>query len=92
MKYRKRPIIIEAYQYNGILLSLSRTPNWIMDAYDNDIIEYNDCDELIIITLEGKMKVNPMDYIIKGVNDELYPCKPDIFEKTYEKVEDNKDV
>lgn len=43
---------------------------------------------LIIDTLEGQMTANPGDWIITGVNGEEYPCKPDIFEKTYEKVED----
>ena len=44
--------------------------------------------EVYIMTLEGNHKVTPGDYIIKGVNGEFYPCKPDIFEKTYEKAED----
>lgn len=58
-KYRKRPIVIEAYQ----------TPI-----------------ELKINTLEGVMAASPNDWIITGVNGEQYPCKPDIFEKTYEAV------
>ena len=62
MKYRKKPIIIEAYQ--------------------TDV-------ELDIETLEGIMHANVGDYIITGVNGEKYPCKPDIFEKTYELVEEN---
>ncbi len=63
MKYRKKPIVIEAYQTKK---------------------------EIIINTLEGDMKANVGDYIITGVNGEVYPCKPDIFEKTYEKVEEDK--
>ena len=58
-KYRKKPIVIEAYQTSR---------------------------EALIKTLEGNMKANVGDWIIKGINDELYPCKPDIFNKTYEKV------
>ena len=58
-KYRKKPVIIEAY-----------------------ISE----EELIIHTLEGDMKANKGDYIITGINGEKYPCKPDIFIKTYEEV------
>lgn len=43
-----------------------------------------------IRTLEGEMAITPGDYIIQGINGEFYPCKPDIFEKTYEKVEEEK--
>ncbi|NRT90899.1 hypothetical protein [Clostridium beijerinckii] len=60
-KYRKKPIIITAYQTDR---------------------------ELLINTLEGTLKANVGDYIITGVNGEQYPCKPDIFEKTYELVEE----
>lgn len=61
MKYRKKPVVVEAYQTDK---------------------------EMIIHTLEGDMKASAGDYIITGVNGEQYPCKPDIFEKTYEKVEE----
>lgn len=53
----------------------------VVEAYQTD-------KELIIHTLEGDMKAMPGDYIITGVNGEQYPCKPDIFHKTYEEVED----
>lgn len=59
MKYRKKPVVVEAYQIDK---------------------------EMDIGTLEGTMKASPGDWIIKGVHGEIYPCKPDIFEKTYEKV------
>lgn len=58
-KYRKKPVVIEAYQTDK---------------------------EVYIETLEGTMKANVGDYIITGVNGEKYPCKPDIFAKTYEPV------
>jgi hypothetical protein len=45
-------------------------------------------EEMIITTLEGVMKVNVGDWIIRGVDDEIYPCKPDIFEQTYEPAEE----
>jgi hypothetical protein len=61
VKYRKKPVIVEAYQTDK---------------------------EIIIHTLEGDMKANVGDYIITGVNGEQYPCKPDIFEKTYELVKE----
>nr|WP_297935393.1 hypothetical protein [uncultured Lachnoclostridium sp.] len=51
----------------------------IVDAYKTDV-------ELTIHTLEGDMKALPGDWIITGVNGEKYPCKPDIFDKTYEKI------
>lgn len=60
-KYRKKPIVIEAYQTDK---------------------------EMIIHTLEGNMKASVGDYIITGLRGEKYPCKPDIFEKSYELVED----
>jgi len=82
-KYRKKSVIVEAVQYDGTEESLikimqlqSRKPNWIrVDAGD-----------LLIPTLEGVMRATVGDYIIKGVKGELYPCKPDVFEKTYEPV------
>lgn len=82
MKYRKIPVEIEAIQWKG--------ENFI--EIDDFITVYHETypkDGYIIIpTLEGNMKANLYDYIIKGVNGEFYPCKPDIFEKTYEKVEE----
>lgn len=51
----------------------------IVEAYKTDV-------EVIISTLEGEMKASPGDWIITGINGEKYPCKPDIFEKTYEPV------
>ena len=62
MKYKKKPVVVEAYQTDK---------------------------EMIINTLEGVMKASVGDYIITGVNGEQYPCKPDIFEKTYEIVSEN---
>lgn len=51
----------------------------VVEAYQTDV-------ELVIKTLEGDMKASPGDWIITGVNGEQYPCKPDVFEKTYRKV------
>lgn len=53
-----------------------------------DLLNYG-WNDLYIETLEGVMHAEPGDYIIKGVNGEFYPCKPDIFEKTYERVEED---
>ena len=92
MKYRKKPVVIEAFKYEGSA-SLKTTekegkmPYFIFEAFENDFLAYNSEEELLVSTLEGIMRVSAGDYIIQGVNGEIYPCKPDIFEKTYEKVE-----
>lgn len=82
MKFRKKPVIIEAWQFkpeehddleeinkNGVYKTSDSSTGWMCD------------------TLEGKHEVTPGDWIITGVKGERYPCKPDIFEMTYEKVE-----
>ena len=80
-KYRKKPVVIEAIQFIG-----SNDRECI--KFCANIIDPEDTKpSLIIPTLEGNMTASIGDYIIKGVNGEFYPCKPDIFEKTYEKVE-----
>ncbi len=78
-KYRKKPVIIEAIQWNG------KNKKEILIFSKNSM--YNDIDGMRIITLEGVMKADIDDFIIKGVNGEFYPCKPDIFNKTYERVQ-----
>lgn len=86
MKYRKKPIVIEAIQFNeNFIGTVCSYGFW--KAFENGIIsETEDKDKLIIKTLEGNMIASKGDYIIKGVNGEFYPCKPDIFEKTYEVI------
>lgn len=82
MKYRKKPVEIEAIQYIG-------TDKNKIELYHfmGSLTYYVDENEdLIIKTLEGNMRANIGDYIIKGVHGEFYPCKPDIFEETYEIV------
>lgn len=95
MKYRKKPVVIEAFQYDGDLKGSDGkyyVPDWAVKAYENGVMRYDspDCDsppcELYIDTLEGAHHVSVGDYIIQGVNGELYPCKPEIFAKTYEEV------
>jgi hypothetical protein len=88
-KFRKKPVVIEAFQYDGDLINSSGipyVPSWAIEANDADIIYFKDAGELYIKTLEGDHHVSVGDYVIQGVNGELYPCKPDIFEKTYEVV------
>lgn len=82
MKYRKKPIVIEAVKYDGTLesvLSLGM-PEVCQDFTSSD---------LLIPTLEGEMRALPGDYIIKGIKGEFYPCKPDIFEASYDKVDES---
>lgn len=86
-KYRKRPVVIEAFR-----LGYDCIPDWFMKAKEVipiNIILNNDLGETTanIYTLEGWHHANHGDYIIQGVKGEIYPCKPDIFEMTYEGVE-----
>ena len=82
MKYRKKPVVIEAFRFQID----KAMPDWFNEKrITNEIITHND-GTVEIKTLEGVMKANKGDYIIQGVNGEIYPCKPDIFEKTYEEV------
>jgi hypothetical protein len=82
MKYRKKPVVIEAEQWDGHhsipIIKLGDGVRTEIDRLGNTV--------LYIKTLEGCMKASVGDYIIRGVNGELYPCKPDIFMKTYEEV------
>jgi len=87
--YRKKPIEVEAVQWDGQLLR--HAPLWIHEAARTRTIVFRQEGEpatpvLMIHTLEGDMKASIGDYIIQGVNGEIYPCKPDIFEKSYESV------
>ena len=93
MKYRKKPVVIEAIQWNGC--SNRKDIESFVGNKLHACLESDTAYEvgmgaptfsLIIQTLEGEMKAMPNDYIIKGVNGEFYPCKPDIFHKTYELV------
>jgi len=81
MKYRKKPVIIEAVQWDGINFDevCNFCPAIMGETYKAD-------GNLKIPTLEGEMIASPQDYIIKGIKGEFYPCKPDIFNITYEPV------
>lgn len=81
MKYRKKPVVIEAIKYDG-LSNIYQINEWTNGLCSMDIDK-----KLIIQTLEGDMTADVGDWIIKGIKGEFYPCKPDIFEMTYEKVE-----
>ncbi len=80
-KYRKKPVEIEAIQWDG-----ENTTEIL--AFCSDCFSYkkNDFAVLVINTLEGTMKASIGDYVIKGVKGEFYACKPDIFLLTYDQV------
>ena len=83
MKYRKKPVVIEAVQFDGT----DKSVEWLIPQLESGEIGRT-ANHLHIKTLEGIMTANIGDYIIKGVQGEFYPCKPDIFETTYEKEEE----
>ncbi|NBH24666.1 hypothetical protein D3Z60_02380 [Lachnospiraceae bacterium] len=87
MKYRKKPVVIEAVQFKD---DSADTIIALQEFMQSDVrVSYADPNNpvLKIETLEGVMDASIGDFIIKGVNGEFYPCKPDIFEKTYEAVQ-----
>jgi len=89
MKFRKKPVVIEAFKYNGEDNTM-RLPIWFIRAMSSQgAIKEVFTTHCEIKTLEGIMRGENGDYIIQGVNGEIYPCKPDIFEKTYDRVPDN---
>lgn len=75
-KFRKKPVVIEAWKNDG-----SVPPEWLQGHGTG-----NSGSSIIIVTLEGTMRADPGDWIIKGTKGELYPCKPDIFSDIYEEA------
>lgn len=85
--YRKKPVEIEAYQLAPDDTETRQLPPpWLVEGFANRTVTVFDDGTLEIPTKEGKMKADIGDWIIRGVKGELYPCKPDIFEMTYDKV------
>ena len=90
MKYRKKPVVIEAMQVLDDLASHQAIRAWARDSVAEgeripvSITAFDS--HMVIHTLEGDMRADLGDWIIKGVQGEFYPCKPDIFEATYESV------
>ena len=90
MLYKKKPVVIEAFCYDGDLKDSNGeyyVPDWAVRAFENGELFLKDEGELYIKTLEGDMHAAVGDYVIQGVQGEIYPCKPDIFEQTYEPAE-----
>lgn len=96
MKYRKKPVVIEAFQITSVTRNDNKDwPIWLSQAWQKESSEEGafftvqdkiNGERLAIQTLEGLQWVSMNDYIIQGVEKEIYPCKPQIFEKTYESV------
>lgn len=87
-KFRKKPVVIEAYLVPNTedALAWGHLAGW-MNAYGFSDWEVSDSGQCVrIATLEGTMRGEVGDWIIRGVNGEFYPCKPDIFAATYEEV------
>ncbi len=94
-KYRKKPVVIEAIQWDGSWDGKSSIEaHW--PALSTSCLDSHPPSKTIrrwhIRTLEGHHEVSVGDYIIKGVKGEFYPCKPDIFQMTYEEVPDGADT
>ena len=95
-KYRKKPVVIEAMQWDGGWPTLHDLCAWASSGDDPDdeptlLYEHDALTDVTdsitrvsVATLEGPLNVSPGDWIIKGVQGEFYPCKPDIFDATYE--------
>ena len=86
-KYRKKPVIVEAVRIQPNFAYDTRHPDWILSAFKKGTILILHAEYAIIETLEGDMRADIGDWIIKGVEGELYPCKNSIFKQTYEKVD-----
>ena len=82
MRFRKKPIVIEAFEYRQ-----SEHRSGVAQYVIEGRVRYTQDGTMLIQTLEGVMEANPGDWIIRGVKGELYPCKPDIFAATYEPAE-----
>lgn len=85
MKFRKKPVVIEAVQWTGS--NVDEILGFIVAKGSARRGLGDERNSLFIDTLEGTMRADPKDWIIKGVKGEFYPCKPDIFAATYEPVE-----
>lgn len=86
LKFRKKPVVIEAVQFD--YFNIDKCKEFVGEFFISEQRQGIGAVGYFIKTLEGSMICTPKDWIIKGINGEFYPCKPDIFEKTYEKVDE----
>ena len=89
-KFVKKPVVVEAYQFDGNIRSIDNFP--ISEVGKFKVSSENGQYYLIIPTLEGDMKAVAGDWIIKGVKGEYYPCKPDIFKQSYNMIKENNGI
>lgn len=87
MLYRKKPVVVEAIRFDKTLWDREITEGWLSEMYPMVLLSTFNGFKPVIETLEGEMAVSDGDYIIKGVQGDFYPCKPDIFEETHEEVQ-----
>ena len=92
-KYRKKPVVIDAVRVSELLPAARSNwvalPDWVKERYERGgVVFISESEGMNIKTLEGVMHAEPSDWLIRGVQGEIYPCKPDIFEATYEAVEE----
>ena len=88
--FRKKPVIIEAHQWDGTLGGMLHIQGLFPEMHTTSSTTHPvraTVQDWYIGTLEGQHRVSPQDWIIKGVKGEFYPCKPDIFAATYEEAE-----
>lgn len=98
-RYRKKPVVVEAWQWHPVpsedpdWKAVPEIPSWVLEAFNMEFPKVGSLFQrhnihagvrLEIGTLEGTMFAKPHDWIIRGVQGEIYACKPDIFEATYE--------
>jgi hypothetical protein len=80
-RFRKIPVEVEAFRYG-----VDEPPSWFLKAQGEGTVKVK-TDSAEIVTLEGNMRADKGDWVVRGIRGELYPCKPDIFRETYEAVE-----
>ena len=85
-KYRKKPVIVEAFRYEGRFNP--SIPEWARQAIGNRVLCADCFGRLLVRTTRGDLIAHAGDYIVRGINGELYPVRADIFKKTYEEVEE----
>lgn len=87
--HRKKPVSIAAKQWDGTRAGALAIKKWAEQDTGELILEFagsDDTSAFFVNTLEGKMRISPLDYVIQGVEGEFYSCKPAIFEKTYDSL------
>ena len=90
-KFRKKPVVIDAFKWTGGP-DQNEDPEWIIEAIENGVIGFLNSGtsivQMTITTTEGVVVADPGYYIIRGIAGEIYPCRPDIFEASYEAVDE----